>query len=138
MWGLNLNFQGKLVWLFSHIFILWPNSHNYNLWLYRHILTIWLYLHIIRKNIWGLIMEQLISSSKSLGKVLQRQRKAKNLTQEQAGRPFKIEQSTVSDIERGASGTRLETLFRMLAALDLELVIRTKDVAIKDTSGMGW
>lgn len=71
-------------------------------------------------------MEQLIYSPKSLGSVIKRQRKAKMLTQTEAGQAFNIDQTTVSSIEQGASGTRLETLFRMLAALDLEMVIRPK------------
>jgi len=72
-------------------------------------------------------MEQLIYSPKSLGVALRRQRKARNLTQTDAGKPFTIEQSTVSSLEQGAPGTRLGTLFRMLSALDLEMVIRSKN-----------
>ena len=71
-------------------------------------------------------MEQLIHSAKSLGNALRRVRKLKKLSQKEAGIPFSLEQSTVSSLEQGAKGTRLETLFRMLAALDLEMVIRTK------------
>jgi len=72
-------------------------------------------------------MKQLVYSPKSLGMALKRARKAKALNQKEAGFPFKIEQSTVSSIEQGAPGTRIETLFRLLAALDLEIVIQTKD-----------
>ena len=73
-------------------------------------------------------MEQLIYSPKALGSAIKRQRKAKKLSQDAAGSAFRIEQSTVSSIEQGARGTRLETLFRMLAALDLEMVIRPKKI----------
>ena len=73
-------------------------------------------------------MEQLVHSPKSLGSAIRRQRKAKKLNQKEAGSAFKIEQSTVSSIEQGAPGTRLETLFRILAALDLEIVIRPKTI----------
>ena len=69
-------------------------------------------------------MEQIISSPKALGNAIKRQRKGKKLSQQKAGSAFKIEQTTVSSIEGGASGTRLETVFRMLAALGLEMVIR--------------
>jgi len=48
-----------------------------------------------------------------------------------------LNQTTVSSIEQGAPGTRLETLFRMLAALDLEMVIRPKTDA-NDSSGDNW
>ncbi|HLB57039.1 MAG TPA: helix-turn-helix domain-containing protein [Coxiellaceae bacterium] len=72
-------------------------------------------------------MEQLVYSSKSLGNAIKRQRKTKKLTQKNAGGAFKIDQSTLSDIEQGAEGTRLSTLFRILAALDLEMIICSKD-----------
>lgn len=82
-------------------------------------------------------MEQLVYSPQSLGAALQRARKAKHLNQKKAGLPLNIEQSTVSSLEQGAPGTRLETLFRMLAALDLEMVIRTKDNSVT-TNTEGW
>lgn len=77
-------------------------------------------------------MEQLINSPKTLGNAIRRQRKIKKLTQKTAGDAFKIEQSTVSSIEQGAEGTRLTTLFRILAALDLEMVIRTKENIVRN------
>lgn len=75
----------------------------------------------------GTSMDQVIYSPKSLGNVIKRQRKAKKLTQKEAGSVFKLEQSTISSLEQGASGTRIETIFRMLAALELEMVIRPKN-----------
>lgn len=78
-------------------------------------------------------MEQLVHSPKSLGSAIKRQRKTKKLSQTEAGSTFKIEQSTISSIEQGAPGTRLETLFRLLAALDLEIVIRPKKTVTKKT-----
>lgn len=81
-------------------------------------------------------MDQLIISPKSLGIALKRQRKAKNLTQIEVGEAFKIDQTTISSIEQGAPGTRLETLFRLLAALDLELIIRPKKTMSKN--GDNW
>ena len=73
-------------------------------------------------------MEQLVYSAKSLGSAVKRRRKEKKLTQQEVGRNFKLDQTTVSSIEQGAQGTRLATLFRMLAALDLEMVIRPRNV----------
>jgi HTH-type transcriptional regulator / antitoxin HipB len=72
-------------------------------------------------------MEQSVSTPKSLGDVIRRHRKLRKLTQKEAGSPYKLEQSTVSTLEKGASGTRLKTLFRMLSALNLEIVIREKN-----------
>lgn len=73
-------------------------------------------------------MEQLVHSPQSLGNAIKRQRKIKKLSQTETGSTFKIEQSTISSIEKGAPGTRLETLFRLLAALDLEMIIRPKKI----------
>lgn len=82
-------------------------------------------------------MEQLISSPKVLGSVIKRQRRAKKLSQSTVGAAFKLNQTTVSSIEQGVSGTRLETLFRMLAALELEMVIRSKKTT-SELSGDNW
>lgn len=82
-------------------------------------------------------MELLVTSPKALGAALQRQRKAKKLTQNTVGSAFKLNQTTVSSIELGAAGTRLETVFRMLAALDLEMIIRSK-VNPSSVNGDHW
>jgi HTH-type transcriptional regulator/antitoxin HipB len=82
-------------------------------------------------------MDQIVFSPKSLGSALKRQRKTKKLSQNEAGAPFKLDQTTVSSIEQGTPGTRLETVFRMLAALDLELVIRPKKNT-RDQNGENW
>lgn len=71
-------------------------------------------------------MDQLILSPQALGNVIKRQRKIKNLSQEEAGINFNLDQTTISTVENGAAGTRLETIFRVLAALDLEMIIRPK------------
>lgn len=73
-------------------------------------------------------MEQLVYSTKSLGEAIRRRRKEKKLTQREVGVGFNLDQTTISSIEQGAPGTRLETLFRMLAALDLEMVVKAKKV----------
>lgn len=80
-------------------------------------------------------MEQLIFSPQSLGQALRRQRKAKALNQKKAGELFNLGQNTISNIEMGAPGTRIETLFRLLAALDLEMVLRSKPMPKKKQSG---
>ena len=77
-------------------------------------------------------MKQLVYSPKSLGSALRRQRKLKKLNQREVGELYLLEQSTVSSVERGTPGTRLETLFRLLAALDLELLVQSKDEATNE------
>lgn len=71
-------------------------------------------------------MEQRIYSEKALGAAIKRRRKQLKQTQQEAGAPYNIDQTTVSHIEQDASGTRLSTLLRLLSALDLEMVIRKK------------
>ena len=71
-------------------------------------------------------MEQIARSPKTLGHVIKRQRKLKNLTQSEVGNTFNIMQYTLSNVEQGAPKTRIDTIFKLLAALDLEMVIRPK------------
>jgi HTH-type transcriptional regulator/antitoxin HipB len=85
-------------------------------------MTLWLYIY----NFGYHSMAQIINSPKSLGHAIKQARKAKKLNQTEAGNIFKIDQTTFSSIEQGAPGTRLETLFRVLAALNLEITINPK------------
>lgn len=83
-------------------------------------------------------MDQLVYSAKSLGIVLKSRRKAKKLTQTTAGATVDLDQTTISSIENGAPGTRLETLFRLLAALELEIVIRPRETPCSTNNEMEW
>lgn len=84
--------------------------------------------HILNKStIQRLSMNIIITSPKMLGQLIRRVRKRKNLTQTEAGQNFNLDQTTLSSIEQGADGTRLGTIFRVLAALDLELIIQEKN-----------
>ncbi len=80
-------------------------------------------------------MEILAQSPKLLGNALKRFRSLKKLTQTEAGSKFVLDQTTISSIENGAAGTRIDTVFRLLAALDLEMVIRNKTTT---NSTEGW
>jgi HTH-type transcriptional regulator / antitoxin HipB len=82
-------------------------------------------------------MDQRIYSPKSLGSAIKRQRKAKKLSQHEAGAAFRLDQTTISSIEQGAPGTRLETIFRILAALDLDIIIKPRK-DILDKNGENW
>lgn len=82
-------------------------------------------------------MKQIVHSPESLGQFLQRVRKHKKLTQSEVGNNFKIDQTTLSSIEQGAKGTRVETLFRLLAALNLELIVQDKK-SDNDKKEVNW
>lgn len=80
-----------------------------------------------------------IISPGSLGAALREVRKQKGLNQTVAGKLVGIDQATVSRVEQGSGGTQLDTLFRMLAALELEITIqprhKTED---KNEGGDNW
>lgn len=67
-----------------------------------------------------------IRSPKELGMTLRQQRKAKGLTQAAVGKPVNLVQSKISQIENGTLAIELNTLFRLLAALELELVVQPR------------
>lgn len=73
-----------------------------------------------------------ITSSETLGKVLRMYRKQQNLTQAEAGRKFNMTQKTVSLIEAGKQGIRLETLFKILSALGLEMHLEPRVKSVKE------
>ena len=68
-------------------------------------------------------MDKFIRSSKELGAALRMARKAKNLRQVDVAQKASIRQALVSDLETGATMARLDTVIRVLAALDLDLSI---------------
>jgi HTH-type transcriptional regulator/antitoxin HipB len=68
-------------------------------------------------------MDKFIRSSKELGAALRMARKAKNLRQVDVAQKASIRQALVSDLETGATMARLDTVIKVLAALDLDLSI---------------
>ncbi|EAT17040.1 helix-turn-helix domain-containing protein [Desulfuromonas acetoxidans] len=77
------------------------------------------------------------TSPQSLGLILRAARKRKGLSQTKAGKSVGIDQPTLSKIERGESNARLDTLFRLLAALDMELIIKPRETS-SATEGDRW
>jgi HTH-type transcriptional regulator/antitoxin HipB len=61
-----------------------------------------------------------------MGRVLQGYRKHKGLTRAEVGRAVGLQQSGVSELEFDPSTASLNRIFKLLAALDLELVIRPR------------
>lgn len=72
-----------------------------------------------------------ITSAEDLGRSLKMQRKLLGLTQIQAGNKFNLTQKTVSNIENGRPGVQLDTLFRLLSALNLEMYLGPRDISYK-------
>ena len=70
--------------------------------------------------------ESIARSTVQIGEALSRQRRDQNMTQKDLGDQTHLRQATISRLENGEPGTRLQTLFDVLATLDLELVIRPR------------
>ena len=74
-------------------------------------------------------MEQIARTPKQLGDAIRRQRRKLGVNQTRLGEQTGLRQATISAVEGGAPGTQLGTLCDMLAALDLELVVRPRTKA---------
>ncbi|MGB4599986.1 MAG: helix-turn-helix domain-containing protein [Trichlorobacter sp.] len=79
-----------------------------------------------------------ISSPETLGQALRAERKNKGMSQNVVGHSVGMEQHTISKIEAGNPGTELNTLFRLLAALDLELTIQPRQKPALENTGDQW
>ena len=71
-------------------------------------------------------MNQAVRTPKQLGAIIRRARRTAGLTQAQLGEKAGIWQETVSKIENGQGATRIATILDLLAALDLEIEVRTR------------
>jgi HTH-type transcriptional regulator/antitoxin HipB len=71
-------------------------------------------------------MEHVSRDEKQLGAVIRRCRKQSGHTQAQLGVIIGKRQATISDLESGMRGMSLDTVFSILNALDLEMVVRPR------------
>ncbi len=71
-------------------------------------------------------MDQIARNEKQLGAILRRARKQADLTQTELGQKLHLRQGTVSRLEAGEPAVQLNTLMAALAALNLELVVRSR------------
>lgn len=74
-------------------------------------------------------MEQMARTAAQIGAALRRRRRSQSLTQADVGTRTHLRQGTISRLENGEPKTQLKTLVDVLAALDLELVIRPRTKA---------
>lgn len=80
-------------------------------------------------------MSQIVTTSKQLGQSLKRYRNIKKLTQKELAEEANLGQKSISFIEQGKPGVRLDTLFKLLSELDLEIIIQHKPVS--ENTGKG-
>lgn len=76
-----------------------------------------------------------ITSPKLLAQALKNARTDKKLTQQKTAEQIGIKQSTVSGFENQPDKARIETLFKLLAALELEVQLVERD---KSGQATGW
>jgi HTH-type transcriptional regulator/antitoxin HipB len=77
-------------------------------------------------------MKHLVRTPKNIGHAIREARKAKNLTQSDLASLSGVWQETISRIENGSGGTKLETIFALIAALDLELTMTERSKGDSD------
>ena len=71
-------------------------------------------------------MEYILQNSRQLGAVLQGLRREKKLTQAKIGAKVGLAQNAVSGLETDPAQASLTRVFKLLSALDLELVVRDR------------
>ena len=68
-------------------------------------------------------MGKIIRNDKDLGEAIRRARKNMGLRQVDVAQKASVRQALVSDLENGATTAKLDTVIRVLAALDMDLSI---------------
>jgi len=71
-------------------------------------------------------MENTIHTPRQLGQILKGQRSTRHLTQAEVATRVGLLPKTVSKLERDPDTATLESLFKLLSSLQLELVVRPK------------
>lgn len=69
---------------------------------------------------------QLARTPQQIGNLIQRTRKNRGMSQSDLGNRTGLRQSTISLIEQGNAATKLGTMLKVLAALDLEFRITSR------------
>ena len=78
-------------------------------------------------------MDAIARTPGQLGAAVRRARRQAGISQQELGSRIQLRQATISRLESGEPGTRLQTLLDTLAALDLELVVRPRTKGSKST-----
>ncbi len=71
-------------------------------------------------------MENFVRIPRDLGSATRQARREKSWTQADLATRSGVWQETISKIEAGQGGAKLDTILALLAALDLELSVRTR------------
>jgi HTH-type transcriptional regulator/antitoxin HipB len=74
----------------------------------------------------GVDMQMLLVSPKDIGVALRTLRKEKGLSQKELGQRVGLDQKKISLLENGNANCRVDSLFRLLSALELGVVLQSK------------
>ena len=80
----------------------------------------------------------MLISEQNLGYLLKDARKKRNLTQSEMGRLVGLEQAVISRIEQGRHALRVDTLFKLLSALNYEILLQPREESVRQKEGDSW
>jgi len=83
-------------------------------------------------------MENYIQTPSQLGQVLRARRNSLGFTQYKTGQTVGLLPKTISALEITPEGSSISSLFKLLSALDLEIILRTKDSLSENLDKMEW
>jgi HTH-type transcriptional regulator/antitoxin HipB len=83
-------------------------------------------------------MEHIVRTSDQLGTVLRNLRKSRRLSQREIGEKVGLKQTTISNIEQNAARTSVASLYKVLSALDVVLVLRHDQPGRTTVSTREW
>jgi HTH-type transcriptional regulator/antitoxin HipB len=83
-------------------------------------------------------MERIAHNPRQLAQILRGERKSQSLNQEAVGARVKLLTKTVSKLENQPEKSTVESLFKLLSALDLELVVRSKRDSAEHVPELEW
>jgi HTH-type transcriptional regulator/antitoxin HipB len=81
------------------------------------------------------VMNQMVRSAKQLGSLIYNERVRRGMSQQALADLTGTGQKTISHIENGNEGTKLETIFSLLATLDLEMKLTARGKGSKKSIG---
>lgn len=76
--------------------------------------------------------QQIARNAKQIGEAIRRQRRLQGLQQTALADKTGLRQATISALEAGEAGTKLRTVFDVLTALGLELVIQPRRKGLQE------
>ena len=80
----------------------------------------------------GIPMNYTAHTPSQLGQTLRGQRKSQQLTQKDAAKMVGLLPKTISKLELATETATIESLFKLLSALELELVVRARSANAQD------